>query len=290
MENFSKNMLTKLKIPFASINEKLYILGEHAFEFANLLGKEMLRPMREGFLSPYEKDAIPVIKLFIETLLGRAPKEGEICYYSRPGQPLENGENLLYHRGVFETILKELGYTPKDIVEGHAVVLAELGDQDFTGIGISCGAGLTNVCISYKTIPIISFSISRGGDWIDENVARVLGIKQERATLLKEKGVDLMKTETREKEAIVIYFRSLINYIFTKIKEHFELKKDAPAFIHPIDIVCAGGCTLANGFKEIFMEELQNAKLPFEIKNIRISSDPLHAVAKGALFAALSEE
>jgi hypothetical protein len=43
-----------------------------------------------------------------------------------------------------------------------------------------------NICVSYKTIPAISFATSRAGDWIDKNVAQVLGIKTTRATAIKE--------------------------------------------------------------------------------------------------------
>ena len=35
--------------------------------------------------------------------------------------------------------LRELGYEPKSISEGLAVVYGELGDSNFTGIGVSCG-------------------------------------------------------------------------------------------------------------------------------------------------------
>ena len=47
------------------------------------------------------------------------------------------------------------------------VALAELADDGFTGIGVSCGGGMFNVCVAYKTIPAITFSVARGGDWID---------------------------------------------------------------------------------------------------------------------------
>ena len=53
------------------------------------------------------------------------------------------------------------------INEGLAVVFSELEDENFTGIGISCGGGMCNVALAYLSIPSIMFSIPKGGDFID---------------------------------------------------------------------------------------------------------------------------
>ncbi len=46
-------------------------------------------------------------------------------------------------------------------------IFSELEDQNFTGIGISCGGGMCNVTLAYLSIPSIMFSIAKGGDFID---------------------------------------------------------------------------------------------------------------------------
>ncbi len=289
VDNYTKNMLTKLKVPYVMYNKKMYVLGEHAFELANVLNKNTRRPMADGMISPQEADALPVMRMLIETLLGASPGEECVCYYSVPADPIDSDLNVVYHKEVFEGVLRSLNYTPRDMIEGHAVVFSELSEDDFTGIGISCGGGMFNISVSYKTLPALTFSTSRAGDWVDKNVANVLGIKPARATMIKEKGVDLTSPKGREEEAIVIYYRNLINYTLESIKSRFESSDDMPSFPDAVAIVCGGGTSMIGGFIDIFKEEFDKVEFPLDVKDIRLASDPFHAVAKGCLMAALTE-
>ena len=45
---------------------------------------------------------------------------------------------------------------------GLAVVFAEMGFSNYTGIGISCGSGLCNVCFSVLSVPVIQFKRAEG--------------------------------------------------------------------------------------------------------------------------------
>ncbi|MBF0217828.1 MAG: hypothetical protein HQL30_12650 [Candidatus Omnitrophica bacterium] len=167
---FTMNMLKKQKVQYAELGKKVYVLGDSAFELANIMNKTVRRPMQDGVISPNEADALPIFGLLVDAVLGKPREKGEPCYYSIPADPVDATFNVVYHSNVIAGALTNLGYTPKPMNEGHAVVFAELGEKDFTGIGISCGGGMFNICVSYKTIPAISFATSRAGDWIDKNV------------------------------------------------------------------------------------------------------------------------
>ena len=288
-DDFTRNMLTKLGVQYVVIEGKMVVIGDPAFELANIFNRETRRPMADGLISPDEMDAMPIEKLLIENLLGPPQEPGEVVYFSVPADPIDSEANVVYHRGVFQSLLQKLGYTAKPIVEGHAVVFSELAADDFTGIGISCGGGMFNVCVAYKTIPALTFSTTRGGDWIDKNAARALGIKASKATAIKEKGVDIRNPRNREEEAIAIYYRELIRYTLTNIKQRFESKRDVPSFPDPIDIVFAGGTSLVGGFIEVVQDEFEKIKFPLEVKNIRRAEEPLHSVAKGCLVAAMAD-
>ena len=162
-------------------------------------------------------------------------------------------------------ILRKLGYTPNPMNEAHAVVYSSLAEQEFTGIGISCGGGMFNVCVAYKTIPAITFSVARGGDWIDEHVAKVMGIPKVRATAIKEADVDLLNPKTREEEAVVLYYRNLIGYVLQNLKQRFVLARDVPQFTEPVEVVVAGGTSMIGGFVEVFAQELQKVDLPIPV-------------------------
>ncbi len=284
---YSKNMLTKLKVPYVVHNGKIIVLGESAFELANVFGKETRRPMKDGLISPSEVDAMPMIKLIIQKVLGEPREPGENCYFSVPSESLDVDNNIVYHQGLFEGLLTKLGYTPKPINEGHAVVFSELADQDFSGIGLSFGGGMANACVCYKTIPCLQFSVARGGDWIDQNVAHVLGIKSSRATHIKERGIDIRDPKNREEEAVAIYYRNLISYTLENIKNRFTTGENMPMFNDPIDIACAGGTALVGGFIEVFRDEFAGIDFPIPIGRIFRSEDALQTVAKGCLVAAV---
>ncbi len=288
-DDYTKSMLTRLNVQYVVLDGKMVVVGDPAFELANIFNRATRRPMKDGMISPNESDAMPIEKMLLRTLLGDPQVDGEICYFTVPAEPIDAEMNVIYHQGVFAGLLKSLGYTAKPLVEGHSVVFSELAEDDFTGIGISCGGGMFNICVAYKSIPALSFSTTRGGDWIDRNVANVLGISTSRATSIKEKIGNLQTPQNREEEAVEIYYRNLISYTLENIKKRFESSQGMPAFPDPISIVCAGGTSMIPGFIDIFRDEFENVKFPIEVAEIRMAEDPLYSVSKGCLVAALSE-
>ncbi len=283
---YSKRMLTKLQVPYVVHNDRMVVLGDSAFELSNIFSRETRRPMKDGLISPSEVDALGIIRMIIEKILGLPQGDGEKCYFSIPAASIDRPNNVIYHQGLFDGLLRKMGYVPHPMNEAHAVVFSELAEQNFTGIGISCGGGMFNVCVAYKTIPALTFSICRGGDWIDSNVANVLGIPSSKATAVKERGCDLMNPRNREEEAVVIYYRNLINYTLMNIKQKFEVAQDMPEFPEPIDIVFSGGTSMVGGFAELCDQELKKIHFPIPVNRVRRAKDPLSSVARGCLIAA----
>jgi hypothetical protein len=286
----NRDMLTKLNVPYVSYKGRLFVLGDAAFNLANMFGQEVRRPMAHGFLSPAEQDAIPMMRFIIHRLLGDPKAAGEKVCFCIPAPSIDQDNDTVYHEGIVSSILRKLGYTPQSMNEGHAVVYSSLAEQDFTGIGISCGGGMFNICVAYKTIPAVKFSVARGGDWIDEHVSRVMGIPKTRATAIKEGDIHLMDPKTREQEAVVLYYRNLISYVLQNLKQRFQLARDVPQFTDPVEIVVAGGTSLVGGFVELFAEEIQKIDFPLEIAGVRRADDAISSVVRGCLIAAALED
>lgn len=286
----NRDMLTKLNVPYVSYQGRLYVLGDASFHLANMFGQEVRRPMQDGFLAPGEQEAIPMMKYIVERLLGKPRVENEPVCFCIPAPSIDRDNDTVYHEGIVSGILRKLGYEPHPMNEAHAVVYSSLGDQDFTGIGVSCGGGMFNVCVAYKTIPAVKFSVSRGGDWIDKHVARVMGIPRTRATAIKESGINLLDPKTREEEAVVLYYRSLIQYVLRNLKQRFEVARDVPQFEDPVEVVVAGGTSLVGGFVEVFAEEIQKTRLPLQIAGVRRADDAISSVVRGCLIAATLDD
>jgi hypothetical protein len=118
----------------------------------------------------------------------------------------------------------------------------------------------------------------------------VLGQKAPRLTLLKERGVNILSPKNREEEAIAIFYHNLLNYVGEQIRRFMVESKNFPEFPEAIEVVCAGGTSMVEGFVEVMQHEFDRIEFPIKFKRIRRSQDPLNATVRGCLVAAVSSE
>jgi len=293
-EPFIKNTIKMSGAKMLELNGQHYIIGDESVNFANLLKREARRPLKDGLISP-EELAISgdILAAIIKSLLGDPVKDGEVVCYSIPADPVDNkGVNNIYHTKVLERLVSSAGFRPVPINEAMAIIYSECQDSNFTGLSLSFGGGMVNVCLSYMTMPILQFSIQGSGDQIDASVARALSTTASRVQIIKEKGVDLMANDfaTKEEEAIAFYYQALIERSVNVVVK--EIKNAKVELSDPLPIVIAGGTSLAGGFVDLFKKvfEKNKANFPFEVKEIRHASDPLTAVARGLMVAAQLED
>lgn len=289
-DKITKGVLDTTSIKYLTLKNMLYIYGNPALGLSNIFDKEIQRPMNKGILNPSEAESAPVMKMLIEDVIWSPRKEGEVCSFSVPSPSIDRDEDTIYHKEVFEDILRGFGFEPLAIDEGYAVVLSELHYRDFTGIGISCGGGLVNICAAFRGIPAVSFSISRGGDWIDNSAASVLGIPSGRVTAIKEEGMNLKHPINREQEAIAIYYRNFIHYFLENMAGVFGQRHESPKFEKPVDIIFAGGSTMVGEFLDVVKEELKSIDLGFPVDNVKKADNPFTTVVRGCLINAVNAE
>ena len=108
---------------------------------------------------------------------------------------------------------------------------------------------------------------------------------------MKEKGIDLLKPEGREQEALVLYYKSLVEYCIDQTAREFARIKDRFSLPSAIPIVVSGGTSLAGSFLPFFEQvfEKKRKRFPIEVSEIRQASDPMNAVARGLLIQAMQE-
>jgi hypothetical protein len=286
--DFTKGLLDNNKVNYIQKDKELYILGDEALKFANLFHKEAQRPLAQGMLSPREKESVPMLRLLLEELVGEPTVEKEVIYFSVPANPVDAIKNNIYHEKVIEEILKNKGYTPKSMNEAMAIVYSELSTNRFSGIAMSFGAGMVNVAMSYLSVPILSFSIAKSGDWIDEISAQSQGETSSKMQEKKEKELDLSITQDDILlKSLAIHYDALIDYTLKHFVAEFKKSKNLPETGgEKLPIVVSGGTSMPKGFLERFKARLALMEMPIPIGNIIKASDPLNAVAKGLLIAA----
>ena len=291
-----KLMLKRQGIPFVEKAGKVHIVGQHAFNYAQIFStSELKRPMKSGLLNPTEKDALPVLNAIIGELLGDA-KEGETCVYCIPSKPIDVQREVSYHEDVLRTIIEQYGYSVKKIEEAVAIGYEGLVDTQLTGVAISMGAGMCNIAVMYQGMTALSFSVSRGGDWVDENVAMDTGVSQAKVTSIKETSTTLdlssanyqniYEEDTDEANVLIAirsYYGALVNYLLTNLKVQFEGVENVPNFPDPVPIVIGGGTSLVKGFLDVFNEQFDQNEFPIPISEIIHIEDAHTAVARGCL-------
>jgi len=277
------------------IDDVVYIIGDDAYRFANMFNIPVSRPMSKGMISTENIDSADILAVMVRELIGynEDSKNKPKCVYSIPANPIDGEMNVIYHQNVFARIINSLGYEAVPLNEATAIILSECSNTNFSGIGISFGAGMTNVALVYKSIPVITFSIARGGDWIDLNTANSLGMIPNKINAVKEKKDFSLtdfptgkKKERRIKEGLIYYYNNLINYTLKNILK--ELEKSEAELPEELPLVISGGTSLAKGFIDLVKEQIdQIDEFPFDILEIRTAENQLTAVAQGCLVQAL---
>lgn len=272
-------------------DEGVVVVGDAALDMANVFGTEVSRPLSQGLISAGEMDALSVLGTLIKSVLGEPSEEDEVCFFSVPAAPIDEDRDVIYHKGVFERIVEECGYEAYASNEAMAIVYAETAKDGFSGLGISFGSGMCNIALSISGMEAMTFSVARGGDWIDSGAAKAVGSTQSRMCAIKEKGIDLLNPQSRDEEALALYYKSLIEYCIVQTGNEFNKIKDKFSMPKPVPIVISGGTSMAGNFVEFFTKVFKKKmrKFPFEVSEIRHASDPLNAVAKGLLIQAMQE-
>lgn len=312
----TEDVLQENNWAYAKYENHYYILGEDALKLKNLLTiksrpedkdiviaqvGELRRPMQNGILNTSEeKLSIAIIQNLIKHLLGKPEYPGEHLCFCAPGDPVDSDLSVVFHRTMLTRFLESLGYTVECIPEALAIIFSERpvaedeneegGIAPFSGIAFSFGAGMCNVNFAYKQMPLISFSVTRSGDWIDRETAKVTGLNVSAITRFKESKFDLDNVDYSEiKEASLdIFYQNMIEYALKNFADKFnQLDTQIEA---PLEIIVAGGTATVPGFINKFQKVLDTLELPFKVKGVRLAKNPLYAVSNGCLIKAMATE
>ena len=287
----AENMLKQRNMVYERNCKNLYVYGNDSNFFASFLDTDARRPMQYGLLNPKEEMSQQIMQLIIKRLIPQARKNEPLCF-SVPGKGEGVNGNLLYHEAVLKNFLQSLGYNAKAINEGQAVVFSELQEENFTGIGISFGGGMCNVSVSLMSMPMISFSIPKGGDYIDQSVAEVLGESNTtKVRLHKEENLDLFRPPKDDlSRALHIFYEDVLQTLVDKLRVEFSRSGKLPKVDRPLPIVLAGGTAKPLGFLQKFESVLKAGdEFPIQISDVRMAKDPLATTAHGCYIAAMSE-
>lgn len=292
--------------------EEVYVVGNEAVNLVGVLGGELRRPLSRGFISPKEEDGKEILQLILKQILGEPAEKGELVAFSVPGPifdadastpPVASKDTALtFHTSFFKNLITDLGYTAKPLNEAVAICYNETvspkkkDELPLTGLSLSFGAGTTNISLTYKSLPVKQFALPFGGDYVDQMAAKATDSTISHATLLKERGVDLLTgkvltksdfddTQTeRQAEAIAMAYQDLLSKLLESTNKFFAFNDNRVEIPEIIPVIVSGGTTKSPNFmklfNKIFMEQLD---VRFKVSEARLSATPLDATASGCL-------
>lgn len=283
----ANDMLEKNGMKFVKKDNNLVIYGYDAQNVANIFNGEVQRPMKQGLLKSEESLAIPIIKEIIGLVVGKPSEFGAKLTFSIPAPQAGHESDLVFHEAVLKKHFVGLGYNAKSLTEGTAIVLSELAENNYTGIGISMGGGMCNVCFAFLSVPVIVFSIGKGGDDIDLSVARICTERANRIRQIKEEEMDLSKAPSNKMEnAFHIFHEDLVLSLLSHLSGILSQANNVPKISRSVPIVIGGGTCMPTGFKVLFEKVLKQVSLPLAISEVKVAADPLRATARGVLLDA----
>lgn len=292
--SISIEMLERAGANYIEMDNQTYVLGDDALEFSNLSGQPLRRPMSDGVLNPDESKRKALLNELISGVAGDKTDHGVV--FSSPASPINDDYDVAYHERVIKDLLIDIGFDdPESMTESMAIVLEEFPDS-YSGLGLSLGAGMANISLAWRGVPVLEFSMQKSGDWIDEGVAEKLREQQSTITHVKENddfnvAEDSQKFDKRSHEAISIYYDLLADNLITGVNHLWDNTDDSdlPQISNPVPIVMAGGTSMADGMVDLLRQKIETKGLPFDVESIERAGNALYTPAKGLLRAAKME-
>lgn len=286
----TKKILMGKNILFFEKDGHFFILGNSAENIANIFGRNTKRPIKNGLLNPNEMDGINVLMAILKKLIPEPENPDTPIWFSVPGAPVGKPDSVVYHESILQMNLKNLGYDPKPVNEGLTVIMSELADNNSSGIGISLGGGMCNICLAYLSIPVVSYSIQKGGDFIDNMVGSSLNEPATKIKVIKEQELNLsLEPRNRIETGLHIYYDNLFADLAKSLQDVLGTTEKV-SLPNALPLVISGGTVMPRGSREKFVKALDNVDLPIKISDVILAANPLQTTATGALMMAMAEE
>jgi hypothetical protein len=301
-----QRLLEQCGLQFTTCDDGILLLGDGAYENAELFKSPCLPLMVGGRIPKGNPLVRQLISSLVEVILPIAGSRNEICALTLPGgAALDSSREAHADLEFYIRLVKLQGYEPKLVPASQALILAELVESAFTGIGIVFGASGCEAILAHRGNPICHAASDHGGEWIDQQLARKLNAPSINAGMTSPSDQDFVRESlhsiTRRREhltssatisgdAFTKHVESLLQETIFELCDAFsgELirSRRAKELPSPLPIVCGGGLIQTPGFGSILGSVLQEVNLPIQTLRPRMITRSDHSIARGLLISA----
>lgn len=304
-----QRLLEQSDLQFTTCDEGILLLGDGAYDNAELFKAPVLPLMVGGRLPKGNPLVRQLISSLVEVILPIAGSRHEICALTLPGgAALDSSTEARADLEFYIRLVKLQGYEPKLVPASQALILAELVESAFTGIGIVFGASGCEAILAHRGNPICHAASDHGGEWMDRCLAKKLNVPSievgdepvgavPESDFARESLISITRRREQLKSAATISGDAFTKHVESLLQESvFELcdafsgelirSRRAAELPSPLPIVCGGGLTETPGFGSILAGVLKEVKLPVPTQRPRLVTRSAHSIARGLLISA----
>jgi len=304
-----QRLLEQCGLQFTTCEDGILLLGDAAFEHAELFKSPCLPLMVGGRIPKCNPLVRQLISSLVEAILPIASNRNDICALTLPGgAAIDSSSESRADLEFYIRLVKLQGYEPKLVPASQALVLAELVENAFTGIGIVFGASGCEAILAHRGNPICHAASDHGGEWIDRELAKKLyapsidaaddsAAAETAQNFAPESLLSITLQREQLKSAATISGDDFTKHVESLLQETiFELcdafsgeltrSRRARELPVPLPIVCGGGLIETPGFGSILAGVLQEVNLPIEIQRPRLVTRSDRSIVRGLLISA----
>ncbi|MBI1310802.1 hypothetical protein GC176_05795 [bacterium] len=298
-----RRLLDQAGLSYSLSEGNIVLLGDAATDSASLFRVPCRHLLPGGRVPTRDPLARQLIGTMIEAVLPTAAAGREICCLTlASGLELEAGSSHA-DAGFFSRIVRLQGYEPKFVPSSQALVLAELLDASFTGVGLVFGASGCEALLAHRGQPLCHVQTDFGGHAIDERLRQRGLIKPAPTPNDPASATDIVDAITVERFRKTIVpsdgsSTASISHVVTQLLRRAcekliaafdsELRRTprAASVPQPVAVVCSGGLSPTFGFDAILADVLSQCELPVDCLAPRIAEPSARSILRGLLISA----
>lgn len=292
-EPTSRAMLTKAELSFATGEGQLALVGDAALDHAAAFHALPLPLLPGGMVPIDDPPARQLLGSIIESLLPEAGGILSPCAIALPAASMNDESSI-------EFVLRLVGlrgYRPLIVTAPHALALATLSAEGFSGVCVAVGAGSCSMSLVHCGRELACVQSETGTQFIDARIATaerrfVHGPDGERyldTESVRRQRESLSDSLTRPTTPIGSQVASLYRELLEAIAGDFASRireERLGRFDSPLPVICAGGGTRPAGFAALLTSILAASELPFRLTPARVAPVDDFLFARGALIQA----
>ena len=279
-EEMVLDMLSSGDVEYVQHDGAVYAVGNAAIDFAGMFDAPVESLLRGGILTGERDVDAMLTELLLEQVLGRS-EDGALAGYAVPAEPADAELDTLFHRRTIDDRLATLGYEPASVTRGVAAGYAGFVGDTPSGLAIVLGAETSEICLLDDGQPVVEVGLGRGGGWIDRQVAGATD--REPDAIADER--DTYDLTGGDGDVLGMYAGNFLSYIVDAVGEHVAPEVDGTS----LPVVIAGSAARSGGIRERLDSLLAEAAPSVAVEEVRVLSDPVTAVARGAPLAATAD-